>query len=114
MIIFRTPGSGDEDEREAEENRKEKLLASTQSLQPNFNRSNVTEHYYRSYTRDSGAAEDGVSSKKLKESSTLEELHHHHHHHHHHKTEVTSTKEATKAVWGLDSKERWERKANMY
>ncbi|KAF3542673.1 hypothetical protein DY000_02000654 [Brassica cretica] len=91
--------SGDEDEREAEENRKEKLLASTQSLQPNFNRSNVTEHYYRSYTRDSGAAEDGVSSKKLKESSTLEELHHHHHHHH--KTEVTVPKRPQKLYGGL-------------
>ena len=28
---------------EAEENRKEALLASTESLQPNFNRSNVTQ-----------------------------------------------------------------------
>ncbi|KAH0888326.1 hypothetical protein HID58_050755, partial [Brassica napus] len=60
----------------------------------------------------SGAA-DGVSSKKLKESSTLEELHHHHYHH---KTEVTVPKRPQKLypVWGLDSKERWERKANMY
>lgn len=33
----------EEVEREAEENRKEALLASTQSLQPNFNRSNVNE-----------------------------------------------------------------------
>lgn len=33
----------EEIDREAEENRKEALLASTQSLQPNFNRSNVTQ-----------------------------------------------------------------------
>lgn len=33
----------EEIEREAEENRKEALLASTQSLQPNFNRSNITQ-----------------------------------------------------------------------
>lgn len=33
----------EETEREAEENRKEALLASTQSLQPNFNRSNISQ-----------------------------------------------------------------------
>ncbi|KFK25848.1 hypothetical protein AALP_AA8G170400 [Arabis alpina] len=37
-----TMATREEIDREAEENRKEALLASTQSLQPNFNRSNLT------------------------------------------------------------------------
>lgn len=35
--------TSEEIDREAEENRKEALLASTLSLQPNFNRSNVSQ-----------------------------------------------------------------------
>ncbi|KAL0728013.1 hypothetical protein Bca4012_024106 [Brassica carinata] len=117
-------------EREAEENRKEALLASTQSLQPNFNRSNVTQkqisklqelHKRRMKIKanskilkkpkgkqQSRAVEDGESSKVLKESSsssstTLEQ-----------QTVVTAAPmKPQKLYWGLDTKERWERKANM-
>jgi len=38
-----TTRTNEEIDREAEENRKEALLASTLSLQPNFNRSNLTQ-----------------------------------------------------------------------
>ncbi|KAL1205830.1 hypothetical protein V5N11_017918 [Cardamine amara subsp. amara] len=121
-------------DREAEENRKEALLASTLSLQPNFNPSNVTQkqvsklqelHKRRmqikanskihkkpkaSKNSQSIAIEDGESSKKLKEStssssSTLEQQHN--------KTLVTAPKKPQKLFWGLDTRERWERKANM-
>ncbi|CAH2072629.1 unnamed protein product [Thlaspi arvense] len=121
-------------DRNSDENRKEALLASTESLQPNFNRSNVTQkqisklqelHKRRmqikayskihkkpkeSKSSRSRAIEDGESFKKLKESdsssSTLER-------HDHHKTAVTVLKIPQKLYWGLDAKERWERKANM-
>ncbi|KAH0895830.1 hypothetical protein HID58_045398 [Brassica napus] len=114
--------------REAEENRKEALLASTQSLQPNFNRSNVSQkqisklqelHKRRmkikanskkpkaKLSMKSRAVEDGGSSKILKESTTS--------------SSSTTTLEQQPAApmkpqklyWGLDTKERWERKANM-
>ncbi|CAN7121432.1 unnamed protein product [Brassica rapa subsp. narinosa] len=115
--------------REAEENRKEALLASTQSLQPNFNRSNVSQkqisklqelHKRRMKIKanskmqkkpkgkqQSRAVEDGESSKVLKESTTS--------------SSSTTTLEQQPAApmkpqklyWGLDTKERWERKANM-
>ncbi|XP_010492495.1 PREDICTED: uncharacterized protein LOC104769874 [Camelina sativa] len=131
-----TTRTSEEIEREAEENRKEALLASTQSLQPNFNRSNVTPkqisklqelHKRRMQIKastkihkkppkaskkcQSKAIEDGEkSSKQLKEStssSTLEEQNHD-------KTVVTVTKKKPqKLFWGLDTRERWERKANM-
>ncbi|CAN8256124.1 unnamed protein product [Cochlearia groenlandica] len=124
----------EEIEREAEENRKEALLASTHSLQPNFNRSNVTHkqisklqelHKRRMQLKANSkihkkpkeskksqckAAEDGESSKKLKESTssstTFEQKHHH-------KKVVTAPMVPQKLYWGLDTKERWERKANM-
>ncbi|CAA0402927.1 unnamed protein product [Arabidopsis thaliana] len=132
-----TTRTNEEIDREAEENRKEALLASTQSLQPNFNRSNLTQkqisklqelHKRRmqikanakihkkkpkaSKNSQSKAIEDGESSKKLKEptssssSSTLEEQNHN-------KTVVTVPKKPQKLFWGLDTRERWERKANM-
>ncbi|XP_010420295.1 PREDICTED: uncharacterized protein LOC104705902 [Camelina sativa] len=130
-----TTRTSEEIEREAEENRKEALLASTQSLQPNFNRSNVTPkqisklqelHKRRmeikartkihkkppkaSQKCQSKAIEDGkISSKQLKEStssSTVEEQNHD-------KTVVTVPKKPQKLFWGLDTRERWERKANM-
>ncbi|CAN7037848.1 hypothetical protein IGI04_004870 [Brassica rapa subsp. trilocularis] len=116
--------------REAEENRKEALLASTQSLQPNFNRSNVSQkqisklqdlHKRRmkikanskkpkaKLSMKSRSVEDGESSKVLKESTTssssttLEQ-----------QTVVTAAPmKPQKLYWGLDTKERWERKANM-
>jgi len=56
----------------------------------------------------SRAIEDGESSKKLKEStssSTLEQQQH--------KTVVTVPKKRQTLYWGLDTRERWERKANM-
>ncbi|KAF8053771.1 hypothetical protein N665_1375s0009 [Sinapis alba] len=116
-------------EREAEENRKEALLASTQSLQPNFNRTNVTQkqisklqelHKRRMKMKanskiqkktkgkqQSRAVEDGESSKILKESTsstTLEQQ----------PVVVTAAPmKPQKLYWGLDTKERWERKANM-
>ncbi|KAJ0232602.1 hypothetical protein HA466_0288510 [Hirschfeldia incana] len=120
----------EEIEREAEENRKEALLASTESLQPNFNRSNISQkqisklqelHKRRmkikanskilkkpkaKQKQQSGAVEDGESSKVLKEASTLEQQHN--------KTLVTAAPmKPQKLYWGLDTKERWERKANM-
>jgi hypothetical protein len=122
----------EENEREAEENRKEALLASTQSLQPNFSGSNVTQkqisklqelHKRRMQIKANSkihtkpkasknsqfrAIEDGKSSKKLKEStssSTLEQQQH--------KTVVTVPKKRQTLYWGLDTRERWERKANM-
>ncbi|CAN6839688.1 unnamed protein product [Brassica oleracea] len=109
---------------EAEENRKEALLASTESLQPNFNRSNVTQkqisklqelHKRRMKIKanskkpkakqQSRAVEDGESSKILKESTsssttTLEQ-------------QTAAPMKPQKLYWGLDTKERWERKANM-
>ncbi|CAF1886569.1 BnaC02g06420D [Brassica napus] len=116
----------EEIEREAEENRKEALLASTQSLQPNFNRSNVTQkqisklqelHKRRMKIKANSkkhkakqqrrAVEDGESSKVLKESTsssssttTLEQ-------------QPAAPMKPQKLYWGLDTKERWERKANM-
>ncbi|CAD5331835.1 unnamed protein product [Arabidopsis thaliana] len=115
-----TTRTNEEIDREAEENRKEALLASTLSLQPNFNRSNLTQkqisklqelHKRPSKNSQSKAIEDGESSKKLKEptsssSSTLEEQNHN-------KTVVTVPKKPQKLFWGLDTRERWERKANM-
>ncbi|XP_056858906.1 uncharacterized protein LOC108833663 [Raphanus sativus] len=125
----------EEIEREAEENRKEALLASTQSLQPNFNRSNITQKQIsklqelhkrrmkikanskiqkkpkgKQQQQQSRAVEDGESSKVLKEttssSPTLEQQHQ--------KTVVSAaTMKPQKLYWGLDTKERWERKANM-
>ncbi|ESQ41600.1 hypothetical protein EUTSA_v10014997mg [Eutrema salsugineum] len=125
-----TTRTREEIDKDAEENRKEALLASTESLQPNFNRSSVTEkqisklqelHKRRmqikasskihkkskgSKNSQSRAIKDGESSKKLKESTssttTLER--------HHHKTVPMIPQ---KLYWGLDTKERWERKANM-
>ncbi|CAH8317196.1 unnamed protein product [Eruca vesicaria subsp. sativa] len=122
----------EEIERESEENRKEALLASTQSLQPNFNRSNVTQkqisklqelHKRRMKIKANSKMqkkpkakqqssrafeEDGESSKVLKETTTLEEKHQHK------KTVVTAAPmKPQKLYWGLDTKERWERKANM-
>ncbi|KAF2597093.1 hypothetical protein F2Q68_00007387 [Brassica cretica] len=110
---------------EAGENRKEALLASTESLQPNFNRSNVTQkqisklqelHKRRMKIKanskkpkakqQSRAVEDGESSKILKESTTssstttLEQ-------------QPAAPMKPQKLYWGLDTKERWERKANM-
>ncbi|EOA23049.1 hypothetical protein CARUB_v10003819mg [Capsella rubella] len=129
-----TTRTSDEIDREAEENRKEALLASTQSLQPNFSRSNVTQkqisklqelHKRRMQIKantkihkkpkaskncQSKAIEDGQqSSQKFKEStssSTLEEQNHN-------KTQVTVPTKPQKLFWGLDTRERWERKANM-
>ncbi|KAG7550825.1 hypothetical protein ISN45_Aa06g015740 [Arabidopsis thaliana x Arabidopsis arenosa] len=128
-----TTRTSEEIDREAEENRKEALLASTLSLQPNFNRSNVSQkqisklqelHKRRmqikantkihkkkpkaTKTSQSKAIKDGESSNKLKEStsssSTLDEQN---------KTLVTVPKKPQKLFWGLDTRERWERKANM-
>ncbi|KAG7555444.1 hypothetical protein ISN44_As11g015840 [Arabidopsis suecica] len=131
-----TTRTSEEIDREAEENRKEALLASSLSLQPNFNRSNVSQkqisklqelHKRRMQIKantkilkkkpkaskysQSKVIEDGESSNKLKEStssssSTLEEQNHN-------KTLVTVPKKPQKLFWGLDTRERWERKANM-
>ncbi|CAA7018171.1 unnamed protein product [Microthlaspi erraticum] len=121
----------EEVDREAEENRKEALLASTQSLQPNFNGSNVTQkqisklqelHKRRMQIKANSkihkkpkasknsqrrAIEDGENSKKLNEStsSTSEQQQH--------RPVVTVPKKPQKLYWGLDTRERWERKANM-
>ncbi|EFH50019.1 hypothetical protein ARALYDRAFT_488468 [Arabidopsis lyrata subsp. lyrata] len=126
-----TRRTSEEIDREAEENRKEALLASTLSLQPNFNRSNVsqkqisklqelhkrrmqikanTKIHKKPKASKNSQIKDGESSNKLKEStsfsSTLEEQNHS-------KTLGTTPKKPQKLFWGLDTRERWERKANM-